>query len=225
MDRVYHNQDKLKINQCYWDEFYKTNHIHAPSSFFTYTKDRIPANAFILDIGCGSGRDSFAFFKNGHSVIGIDRSKEAIHNNRIQAGNLEKTKEKWIEFENIDLNDKELLAKIINRITLSQEDNMIVLYTRFLLHSIPESTETIFFQVISEYLPKGSYFFSEFRTNKDKDEKKIYDNHYRRFINIDKLIENLRDNYHFRLVEYSESKGLSIYKGEDPYLGRIMMLK
>lgn len=220
---LFHNQDNQKINQYYWDEFYRAHRISSPSSFFSYTKERIPANAFILDIGCGSGRDSFAFFQNGYSVIGIDRSNEAIYNNRIQAENLEKTK-KCIEFESVDLNEKESLTKIITKM-LTQEGSTIVLYTRFLLHAIPKSTETAFFKVISEYLPKGSYFFAEFRTDKDKSEKKFYDNHYRRFINLNSLIENLSSNYHFRLLECVESKGLSIYKDEDPFLGRIVMIK
>ncbi len=35
-------------------------------------KDNIPLSARILDAGCGSGRNSFYFFKNNFNLIGID---------------------------------------------------------------------------------------------------------------------------------------------------------
>ena len=37
---------------------------------------RIPQNAYILDLGCGSGRDSKYFIENGYKVKAIDGSIE-----------------------------------------------------------------------------------------------------------------------------------------------------
>ena len=36
----------------------------------------IPDGGHILDAGCGSGRDSKAFFKHGYSVVAFDASRE-----------------------------------------------------------------------------------------------------------------------------------------------------
>ena len=36
----------------------------------------LPDNAYILDAGCGSGRDSLYFLQNGYSVTPLDASEE-----------------------------------------------------------------------------------------------------------------------------------------------------
>ncbi|MFA6088680.1 MAG: class I SAM-dependent methyltransferase [Candidatus Woesearchaeota archaeon] len=38
----------------------------------------LPEKAFILDVGCGSGRDAKVFSDNGNMVIGIDLSKKLL---------------------------------------------------------------------------------------------------------------------------------------------------
>lgn len=38
----------------------------------------LPLHGRILDAGCGSGRDSFAFIQRGYSVVSFDASKEMV---------------------------------------------------------------------------------------------------------------------------------------------------
>ena len=45
-----------------------------PSSFLEPLAQRLPAEAFILDVGCGSGRDLLWMKKRGFVVIGFERS-------------------------------------------------------------------------------------------------------------------------------------------------------
>jgi len=47
-----------------------------PSSFLEPLARRLPAEAFILDVGCGSGRDLLWMKKRGFDVIGFERSPE-----------------------------------------------------------------------------------------------------------------------------------------------------
>ncbi|MGA9179151.1 MAG: methyltransferase domain-containing protein, partial [Desulfobacterales bacterium] len=46
-----------------------------PSSFLTPLAQRLPPEAFILDVGCGSGRDLLWMKKRGFEVIGFERSE------------------------------------------------------------------------------------------------------------------------------------------------------
>jgi SAM-dependent methyltransferase len=62
----------------YYQENYKAYHEKSfsidPSSFLTPLAKRLPAEAFVLDVGCGSGRDLLWMKKHGFEVIGFERS-------------------------------------------------------------------------------------------------------------------------------------------------------
>ncbi|MGA8178676.1 MAG: class I SAM-dependent methyltransferase [Desulfobacterales bacterium] len=62
----------------YYQENYKAYHEKTfsidPSSFLTPLAQRLPAEAFVLDVGCGSGRDLLWMKKHGFDVIGFERS-------------------------------------------------------------------------------------------------------------------------------------------------------
>jgi len=45
-----------------------------PTSFLAPLAQRLPAEAFVLDVGCGSGRDLLWMKKRGFDVIGFERS-------------------------------------------------------------------------------------------------------------------------------------------------------
>ena len=61
----------------------------------------LPKEGFILDAGCGSGRDSITFLEKGYSVIAIDASEEMCVQARINAM-IPVTN---IRFEDIDCED------------------------------------------------------------------------------------------------------------------------
>lgn len=57
-----------------------------PSSFLEPLARRLPTEAFILDVGCGSGRDLLWMKKQGFDVIGFERSPELAKLARENAG-------------------------------------------------------------------------------------------------------------------------------------------
>jgi len=62
----------------YYQKNYKAYHEKTfsidPSSFLAPLAQRLPAEAFILDVGCGSGRDLLWMKKKGFDVIGFELS-------------------------------------------------------------------------------------------------------------------------------------------------------
>lgn len=75
-------------------DFYQTNYnaYHEktftidPSSFLDPFAKRLPDEAFILDVGCGSGRDLLWMKKRGFDVIGFERSPGLAELARDNAG-------------------------------------------------------------------------------------------------------------------------------------------
>jgi len=57
-----------------------------PSSFLSPLAQRLPPEAFILDVGCGSGRDLLWMKKKGFDVIGFERSPGLAELARENAG-------------------------------------------------------------------------------------------------------------------------------------------
>jgi SAM-dependent methyltransferase len=62
----------------YYQKNYKAYHEKTfsidPSSFLAPLAQRLSADAFVLDVGCGSGRDLLWMKKRGFDVIGFERS-------------------------------------------------------------------------------------------------------------------------------------------------------
>ncbi len=58
-----------------WERFIRRRpdeDIDDPSDFVTWTSDRIPARAAILDLGAGLGHNALAFARAGHQVVAAD---------------------------------------------------------------------------------------------------------------------------------------------------------
>ncbi|MDP3283410.1 MAG: class I SAM-dependent methyltransferase [Desulfobacterales bacterium] len=75
-------------------DFYRENHSKYsertfnidPSSFLSPLATKLAPGSFILDVGCGSGRDLLWLKNKGFSVMGFDRSPELAELARKSAG-------------------------------------------------------------------------------------------------------------------------------------------
>lgn len=217
------------INKQYWEEFYKDRVDLTESSTFSEfilkKKEQNLENTILIDLGCGTGKDTFYFAKNGFEVIGIDGSEEVIKiNNNIMNKHFDTNNN--IYFACVDLSDVNEVQKLMdkfNEISISQ-GKKILFYTRFFLHAISEETENLILESILKNIQIPCEIVAEFRTKEDEELDKVFDDHYRRYIDTDILITKLIQ-LGFTIQEFSKGRGFSIYKNENPYLARIIFKK
>ncbi|MGH3681879.1 MAG: methyltransferase domain-containing protein, partial [Natronosporangium sp.] len=216
--RVLHDEFQLGVgeaNEPYWRQFYRDHRVDGASSFAQFVADRLPATGVLLDIGCGTGRDAVYLASRGHTVLGLDRSAEAIERAREasrQAG-LE-----GVRFAQLDAASR----PDIERVLPGDLGTDVTVYLRFFLHSIDESTEDTLLAALVDALAGGFRLCAEFRTTKDDSLPKVYGDHYRRYLDEQAFADKLRRTWGFEIEHLEAGRGLSPYEGEDPHLARVI---
>lgn len=209
------------MNKEYWDNFYlKTENLSQPSTFAIDILEKVNlSNSILIDLGCGTGKDTFYFLRNNVNAIGIDGSKEVIKNNLKKMDN----NSNELHFYCLDLSDSEEVKKFFsefNRLA-TEENSTLVFYNRFFMHSITEEVEDIVLNNINNIITSPCKVICEFRTKEDSELDKVYNNHYRRYIDTDKFIRKIL-NLEFKLLSFKKGRGYSKYEDEDPFLARII---
>ncbi len=205
------------MDKDYWNNYYKKNiSPKEPSDFAKEIVNQLDCNKNLLEIGCGNGRDSIFFSKHNLNIFSIDQSEIAIEE-------LKKQNYKNITF----IKDNFVDSDIFNTNTFDY------VYSRFTLHSISENEQNKLLDNIYKALNNGGMLFIEARSINDtiygygtEVEKNafIYNDHYRRFINIEELTSLLQEKG-FEIVFAKESNNWAIYKNENPVVIRIYAKK
>ena len=208
----------IKKNRKYWEEYYKTNRINnIPSSFAEYCLNNylIKDNSkYLLELGCGNGRDSFFFAQNNINVLALDLAKEEI---------------RYLNQINKNTNLR-FIAKDFT--TYNKPNSFDYVYSRFTIHSISELEQDRTIQNTYKNLKENGIFFIEVRSIKDEmftnsnklSETEGETDHYRRFIDYNSILCELRENK-FKILYSIESNGLAKYKEQDPVVIRIVAQK
>lgn len=206
--------------EVYWANFYARTEYTEGSTFYDFVNGREDTPATIIDIGCGDGRDSFAFASAGRRVFGMDRSHVGVKNAGKKAevlGIAEKA-----TFHVCDVGDVANLTSNLDEAFAASADGPVMFYLRFFLHSIPEDVQDTLMKVLGERARPGDMFAAEFRTTKDEAIAKVHGNHYRRFQDGPAFGVTLAEKHGFDVLFEVEGTGLSPYKGEDPELYRVI---
>lgn len=202
----------------YWNSYYVNNppKTQNESLFAKFVCRYVLPGKTLVDLGCGNGRDSFFFNNIGLIVYGIDASESAISIlNNYNTDSL-------IFICGDFINDKTIYSKKID-----------YFYSRFTIHAIDQKGEKELIQNVYSSLAEGGYFFIEVRSIHDEKFGKgtmvgkntyMYDNHYRRFVDINELIMSLiKTGFCIKYAE--ENKGFAPYKNEDSEIIRIVVTK
>jgi SAM-dependent methyltransferase len=209
--------------EVYWSNFYAHQVLTSGSTFFDFVVSRDDIPRTVLDIGCGDGRDTFAFAKAGMHAIGLDRSSVGVRNAMEKAQQAGLTGS--LSFVAGDVADLQSLQTIFSQVRAIASDGPVLFYMRFFLHSIPEETQRNLLTALSNAAQPRDMLAVEFRTDKDEQNHKVYGKHYRRYQNGAAFGEALRTQYGFATLHEEEKTGLSPYKDEDPVLYRAIAIK
>lgn len=207
----------------YWNKYYESKNAQSvtlkePSLFARdMFEGYMERNKDLIELGCGNGRDSIFFARNGLNVIAIDESQVII-----------KELQDTIALDNCTfICDDFVNAEVIYQI---QYDYC---YSRFTLHAINEQQETKILSKSYDMLKQEGYLFIEARSIHDgkyglgqQVEKNafIYDEHYRRYIDLDELVSKLR-NIGFTIIEQQESDKFAPMSGEHTVCIRVVAQK
>ncbi|WP_052356821.1 class I SAM-dependent methyltransferase [[Clostridium] dakarense] len=202
----------------YWNNYYNKKIAPIePSKFAEYVLKYLEEGKKLIELGCGNGRDSLLFSKHGINVTAIDQSDKSINNLK----------------ENNSMDKIEFIADDFIKTKLLEKRTFDYVYSRFTMHSISEEEENILLQRVYETLKRDGLFLIEVRSTKDDiyglGEKVgrntyIYNEHCRRFIVIEELVDKLK-SIGFNIVLADEADNYAIYKDQNPIVIRVIAKK
>lgn len=211
------NSHEFYADKKYWDNYYRNGLLTSnPSRYAEYILKYLEHGKSLVDLGCGNGRDSLFFAQNGIKVTGIDGSEAAINK-------LKEQKHENAEFICDDFTES------INIYSRTYD----YFYSRFSIHAIQEEKQHILLHNIYKCMNASGKLFIEVRGIYDTLYGKgvevernafIYNNHYRRFLIKDELLEELTQ-IGFKIVYEEENSGFAPFGDQDPIIIRIIASK
>ena len=205
----------MEPSKKYWDRYYTVKRERTPSRFAKFCKKYMKQKpGYLLDIGCGNGRDSYYFATDKDIfVVALDRSSNV---------------------DPKDINNLVFIKDDFSNIYKLKKSGFIpnYVYSRFSLHSISKKKQNKIIKEVYNILQKEGLFFIEVRSIKDEKygkgkqiEKDAYfSDHYRRFIRKQELELILTKN-RFKIIYSKEAKNYALYKNENPKVIRIIAQK
>jgi SAM-dependent methyltransferase len=202
----------------YWNEYYAKSGSKGsnPSQFAVFVHGELEGPSHVIDIGCGSGRDSFFFAANGHDVLGIDGSASAIEHCRSQSEHNAGS----AKFECVLVDDPVLVDTAAAASAAGAE--RVVVYARFFVHAITDAEEGALIAAAAKLCKGGGLFAVEFRTRRDAAQSKVTGAHYRRFVDPLKFMV-AAEKAGFEAQYFVEGYGFAKYKNDDAHVARILL--
>lgn len=206
----------------YWTEYYAKNSKPTNASTFAeFILPKLGANKNLIELGCGNGRDSIYFAQNNLNVIAVDQVQEEVD-----------YLNKHHKEENITFICDDFTNLANTSLDLIKETEFDYVYSRFTFHSINETKENRTLDWIEDKLSEGGCFLLEarsindpmFKQGKSLSENENFTNHYRRYMDLDKIVDKLLSRK-FEILYKVEDNNLAVYKDDNPYVIRIIAKK
>lgn len=206
----------------YWNHFYASRDalkLSAPSQFAAFVAQEAGDAHLIIEVGCGTGRDSLFFARHGFDVVAIDGSEAAIEGceKSRQAQGLER-----IGFTCCSVGSTAFGAALVKAREVSSGPAMA--YARFFLHAITDEDELCFFRDMAAALRTGDRLAVEYRTTRDEVGKKVTQPHFRRYVEPSKVAASAA-KFGFTIDYSVEGYGFAKYMNDDAYVARAVFRK
>jgi len=216
-DKLTNSENGKSNSKFYWEEYYKEHQKPSGNSpFAEFVNTYLDKSGNFIELGCGNGRDSFYFHENKNiNILSVDQCTEEMAFLNKNYGN------EKLEFLEGDFSNLQI-----------EENKYDYIYSRFTLHAVDEMSENRTLGWIEDSLSQKGLFFLEARSIKDElfgegnrvGKNEYFTDHYRRFLDF-KTIKDKIEKTGLNIVYSIESKGLAIYKNEDPTVIRIIAKK
>ena len=113
----------------------------------------LPERAFVIDLGCGDGRQAERIAADGHQVLGVDYSFEALRVAR-------QTQPEGVEYRFLNLNDRHGL--LLFAFELIDQGRQPYFFARNLLHQMPPLGRADLFVMLRGLLAPQTFLFATF---------------------------------------------------------------
>ena len=202
----------------FWDKHYLKFQENEPSLFCKEViSEYLQVNDYVIEIGCGNGRDGLEIARKVKFYEGIDLSPAAV----------ESAKRRFVESD-VPNSKFHIHTGDFSKIELHKlEADRIVVYSRFSLHSDTEAAEDSLISKLLEVKDNDLLVLIEVRTIHDElygvgspaGRNAFITDHYRRFIDPSELKSKISDD--FSIIDLKVSDNFANYLNENPIVLRI----
>lgn len=215
--------DPVGQREAYWNHYYfapRDYKTQAPSQFAAFIASEYATHPLVIDVGCGNGRDTLFFAQLGHDTLGIDGSQAAIEHCRQRIQVFDRSPQKH-EFKHANVADLPRDRDTQMRVAGHKK----IIYSRFFLHAITPSEQTAFLEFAFACMQSEDVLALEFRTLEDEYRQKVTDAHYRRYIDLDKLTDQITTDFPGKVEYIAQGTGMAKYRSDDAYVARLVIQK
>ena len=143
-----------------WNEIFRERNSEIPrwgSPFAKWSRQRMPAESVVVDLGAGSGRDSAWFARRGHRVVALDGCVTSLSHTRrrLERHGVERTDVRAILFN-------DLRTVLLAGAELAREPEPPYLYARELVGSLDADARANLWRLCAMALRGGGSLFLEY---------------------------------------------------------------
>jgi SAM-dependent methyltransferase len=208
----------LMMSRKHWDGFWNRKPpagLPTESAFASWVAEHYPSERPLLDVGCGTGKDTVFLARTGRRVTGIDYSVNAVTRARRHA----RAEGVDASFEVVNLYD--VRSALALGAWLARDPEPCDVYVRFTLHALTDRGRANLWRLVAMSLRRGGRLFVEFRTPRDRRRHHEFGRHFRRYLPPDLVAEEIAAAGG-RVVHREQGTGRAVVGKEDAFVCRMV---